>query len=176
MQSNVSPYSESIGSVNYYCNKLRIETVITLFNKAYKVLGKKELSALFSANPDKYYKVALFDRIGFQRRKCIHCGKFFWSLVDRTACPDHEAYGFLGNPPTNKRLDYIDTWKAVESFFESNEHTIVNRYPVVCRWRDDLYYTIASIVDFQRVVENKVFFELPANPLVYLKCAFGLTT
>jgi len=73
-------------------------------------VGKKELSALFSANPDKYYKVALFDKVGFQRHKCIHCGKFFWSLVDRTVCPDHEVYGFLGNPPTSKRLDYIDTW------------------------------------------------------------------
>lgn len=143
-----------------------IETVITLFNKAYKVLGKKELSALFSANPDRYYKVALFDKFGFERHKCGICGKFFWSLVDRTNCPDHEVYGFLGNPPTSKRLDYVDAWKQVEAFFGSNQHTIVSRYPVVCRWRDDLYYTIASVVDFQRVIQNKVFFELPANPLV----------
>jgi len=42
----------------------------------------------------------------------------------------------------------------------------VNRYPVVCRWRDDLYFTIASIVDFQRVMGSKVVFEFPANPLV----------
>ena len=129
-------------------------------------MGKNELSALFSANPDKYYKVALFNEVGFQRHKCNLCGKFFWSLVDRAVCPDHEAYGFLGCPPTSKHLDYIDTWKEVEAFFRSNGHTIINRYPVVCRWRDDLYYTIASIVDFQRVVQNKVFFELPANPLV----------
>jgi len=42
----------------------------------------------------------------------------------------------------------------------------VSRYPVVCRWRDDLYFTIASIVDFQRVMGSKVVFEFPANPLV----------
>jgi len=42
----------------------------------------------------------------------------------------------------------------------------VNRYPVVCRWRDDLYFTIASIVNFQRVMGSKVVFEFPANPLV----------
>ena len=36
----------------------------------------------------------------------------------------------------------------------------------VCRWRDDLYFTIASIVDFQRVMGSKVVFEFPANPLV----------
>ncbi|NWJ22388.1 alanine--tRNA ligase, partial [Marine Group I thaumarchaeote] len=47
-----------------------------------------------------------------------------------------------------------------------NGHTSVNRYPVVCRWRDDLYFTIASIVDFQRVMGSKVVFEFPANPLV----------
>jgi alanyl-tRNA synthetase len=129
-------------------------------------LGKKELATLFSANPDKYYKVALFDKVGFQRKKCILCGRFFWSIVDRTSCPDHEFYGFLGNPPTKKRLDYIDAWKEVEKFFGSNGHSVVRRYPVVCRWRDDLYYTIASIVDFQRVMQNKVFFELPANPLL----------
>lgn len=129
-------------------------------------MGKKELSALFSANPDKYYKVALFDKFGFARQKCSICGKFFWSLVDRANCPDHEVYGFLRDPPTSKRLDYVDMWKEVEAFFGSNRHSVVSRYPVVCRWRDDLYYTIASVVDFQRVVQNKVFFELPANPLV----------
>ena len=47
-----------------------------------------------------------------------------------------------------------------------NNHTSINRYPVVCRWRDDLYFTIASIVDFQRVMGSKVTFEFPANPLV----------
>ena len=36
----------------------------------------------------------------------------------------------------------------------------------MCRWRDDLYFTIASIVDFQRVMGSKVVFEFPANPLV----------
>ncbi|MBI3622531.1 alanine--tRNA ligase, partial [Candidatus Pacearchaeota archaeon] len=45
-------------------------------------------------------------------------------------------------------------------------HKSVSRYPVVCRWRDDLYFTIASIVDFQRVMGSKVVFEFPANPLV----------
>ncbi|HEX6378616.1 MAG TPA: alanine--tRNA ligase-related protein, partial [Nitrososphaeraceae archaeon] len=38
--------------------------------------------------------------------------------------------------------------------------------PVVCRWREDLYYTIASIVDFQRVMNGKIVFEIPRNPLV----------
>jgi alanyl-tRNA synthetase len=129
-------------------------------------LGKNEVSTLFSSDPDKYYRVSLFDRLGFKRNKCISCGKFFWSLVDKNTCPDHEAYNFIGNPPTNKRLDYIGAWKETEKYFQSQGHSITRRYPVVCRWRDDLYYTIASIVDFQRIMNNKVIFELPSNPLV----------
>jgi alanyl-tRNA synthetase len=129
-------------------------------------LGKNEVSTLFSSDPDKYYRVSLFDRLGFKRNKCISCEKFFWSLVDKNTCPDHEAYNFIGNPPTNKRFDYIGAWKETEKYFQSQGHSITRRYPVVCRWRDDLYYTIASIVDFQRIMNNKVIFELPSNPLV----------
>jgi alanyl-tRNA synthetase len=129
-------------------------------------LGKKELAAMFSQNPDRYYRVALFDQLGFSRQKCGTCGKHFWSLVQRQSCPDHENYGFIGRPPTSKRLDYVNAWKETEKYFAKNGHEIVRRYPVVCRWRDDLYFTIASIVDFQRIMNNQVVFELPANPLV----------
>jgi alanyl-tRNA synthetase len=130
-------------------------------------LGKKELAALFASNPDRYYRVSLFDKLGFSRRKCGKCDKFFWTLDQgRQFCPDHENYGFIGSPPTNKRLDYVGAWKETEKYFRENSHSIVRRYPVVCRWREDLYFTIASIVDFQRVVGNQVVFELPANPLL----------
>ena len=129
-------------------------------------MGKKELTAIFSSDPDRYYKVSLFDRLGFRRQRCNTCGKFFWSLNEKQICPDHQYYGFIGEPPTNKRLDYISAWKEIEEYFQSNAHSIIRRYPVVCRWRDDLYFTIASIVDFQRVIGNKVIFELPTNPLV----------
>ena len=54
-------------------------------------MGKKELAALFSSNPDRYYRVSLFDRMGFARRKCGRCEKFFWTLdAGRQFCPDHE--------------------------------------------------------------------------------------
>lgn len=130
-------------------------------------MGKKELAALFSSNPDRYYKVSLFDKEGFIRKKCSMCEKFFWTLDNsRYFCPDHENYSFIGKPPTNKHLDYVKAWKETEKFFRSQNHEIVRRYPVVCRWREDLYFTIASIVNFQRVVGNQVVFELPANPLI----------
>ena len=132
-------------------------------------MDKKEILSKFSADPERYYKVKLFENEGFERKSCATCKRFYWTIDgNRVNCPDHsdDTYSFIGNPPTKKRFDYTQAWKEVESFFVKNGHTSVNRYPVVCRWRDDLYFTIASIVDFQRVMGSKVVFEFPANPLV----------
>jgi alanyl-tRNA synthetase len=132
-------------------------------------MDKEEILAKFSADPVKYYKVKLFEEQGFERKPCAKCGRFFWTIDgNRNYCPEDsdDTYSFIGNPPTKKRFDYSQAWKEVESFFVKNGHTSVNRYPVVCRWRDDLYFTIASVVDFQRVMGSKVVFEFPANPLV----------
>ena len=132
-------------------------------------MDKKEIITKFSANPERYYKIKLFDDESFERKSCATCKRFYWTIDEnRVNCPDHsdDTYSFIGNPPTKKRFDYTQAWKEVESFFVKNGHTSVNRYPVVCRWRDDLYFTIASIVDFQRVIGNKVVVEFPANPLV----------
>ena len=132
-------------------------------------LDKKEILKEFSSDPDRYYKVKLFQEQGFVRKSCSECKRFFWTLDSgRELCPDDadDTYSFIGDPPTTKRFDYTQAWKEVESFFVKNGHTSVSRYPVVCRWRDDLYFTIASIVDFQRIMGSKVVFEFPANPLV----------
>ena len=132
-------------------------------------MNKKEILEKFSADPQRYYNVNLFEDQGFERKSCQVCKRFFWTLdSERSKCPDHseDTYSFIGEPPTSKRFDYTQAWKEVESFFVKNNHTSINRYPVVCRWRDDLYFTIASIVDFQRVMGSKVVFEFPANPLV----------
>ena len=132
-------------------------------------MDKNQILKEFSADPDRYYKVKLFEEQGFIRKGCTKCGRFFWTLdANRTLCPDDgtDTYSFIGEPPTTKRFDYTQAWKQVEEFFVKNNHTSVSRYPVVCRWRDDLYFTIASVVDFQRVMGSKVVFEFPANPLV----------
>ena len=132
-------------------------------------MDKNQILKEFSSDPDKYYNVKLFQEQGFVRKSCSKCGRFFWTLdADRTLCPDDgtDTYSFIGEPPTSKRFDYTQAWKQVEEFFVKNNHTSVSRYPVVCRWRDDLYFTIASIVDFQRIMGSKVVFEFPANPLV----------
>ncbi len=132
-------------------------------------LDKKEILKEFSLDPDRYYNVKLFQEQGFVRKACTKCGRFFWTLDSgRDLCPDDadDTYSFIGEPPTTKRFDYTQAWKQVEEFFVKNNHTSVSRYPVVCRWRDDLYFTIASVVDFQRVMGSKVVFEFPANPLI----------
>jgi len=130
---------------------------------------KDALRAKFSADYKRYYLVDLFRREGYARKRCENCGKYFWTLnSDRTRCDDQPCspYTFIGDPPTSRRFSYVEAWKAVESFFSHNGHAIVKRYPVVSRWRPDLFFTVASIIDFQRVEGGKVVFELPTNPLV----------
>ncbi len=132
-------------------------------------MEKSEILKEFSSDPERYYKVALFEEKNFERKSCAACKRYFWTRdSSRMRCPDHQddAYSFIGSPPTSKRFDYAQAWRQVESFFKDNGHASVSRYPVVCRWRDDLFFTIASVVDFQRVMGSKVVFELPANPLI----------
>lgn len=131
--------------------------------------GKELLRKKFSAEPDKYYRVALFDELGFVRKQCAKCGGYFWTLDEsRVTCPEQpcQQYEFLGAPATNEKVEYVRAWQKVESFFKRNGHQPVARYPVVCRWRPDLYFTIASIVDFQRIELGKVVFDFPFNPLI----------
>jgi len=130
---------------------------------------KYTLRSKFSSDYKKYYEVDLFRREGFIRKKCSECGRYFWTLdSERKVCPEPpcQRYDFLGNPPTSKRFDYAETWNQVEKYFVNNNHTSIKRYPVVCRWRPDLFFTVASIIDFQRVEGGEIIFDLPANPLI----------
>ena len=130
---------------------------------------KELLREKFSADYRKYYLVDLFRRKGFVRKQCENCGKFFWTLDQRRKrCDDQPCspYTFIGSPPTKKKLDYVSSWREIERFFVRNKHSSIKRYPVVSRWRPDLYFTVASIIDFQRIEGGKVVFELPANPLI----------
>lgn len=132
-------------------------------------MTKAALKSKFSSDYKRYYEVELFRQKGFIRKQCVKCGRYFWTLdPDRVVCPEPpcQHYEFLGDPPTNRRFDYIDAWRQVESFFVKNGHTSVKRYPVVCRWRPDLFFTVASIIDFQRIEGGEVVFDMPANPLI----------
>ncbi len=87
---------------------------------------------------------------------------------DRVTCADStcQSYDFINNTITKKKWDYIGMWKEFEKFFKKEGHASIPRYPVVDRWRPDLYFTIASIQDFQRIENGNMAFEYPANPLI----------
>ena len=89
-------------------------------------MNKKEILEKFSADPQRYYNVNLFEDQGFERKSCTTCNRFFWTLdSERVKCPDHsdDTYSFIGAPPTSKRFDYTQSWKEVESFFVKNNQT-----------------------------------------------------
>lgn len=133
------------------------------------MLDKKTLRKQFQKDWEKYYKIDFLIEKGFQRKICSKCGKGFWTLdPSRDHCPDQpcQNYEFLGNPPTSKRFNYIESWQEIEKFFVKHGHTSIKQYPIVCRWRPDLFFTIASIIDFQRVEKGQVVFQMPANPLI----------
>ncbi|MEM3215111.1 MAG: alanine--tRNA ligase [Conexivisphaerales archaeon] len=131
-------------------------------------MNKDELRAEFSEKRSELYSVELFKEMGFIRKRCKLCGRYFWTLDEkREYCPNQPCskYEFIGNP-SGEKLNYTEMWNRIRDFFVKNGHTFVKRYPVVARWRDDLYFTVASIIDFQRVEEGKVIFDFPANPLI----------
>ncbi len=132
------------------------------------VISKDVIRAKFNAEPDRYYKVKLFEEEGFKRKKCESCGKFFWTLTSKKVCPDPPctSYGFIGSSPAGlKKVDYLKALKLIEKFFVKEGHTAYPSYPTVCRWFPGLYFTIASVIDVQRSVAGKTVFELPSNPM-----------
>jgi len=131
------------------------------------MLTKPELRKQFSAEWEKHYKLqSLIDK-GFSRQQCKSCQRFFWSQAHREVCADSSCvgYGFIGNSPSNRKLSYVETWREIEKYFVKNGHTSLQAYPTVARWRDDLYFTIASINDFQPYVVSGEM-PPPANPLI----------
>jgi alanyl-tRNA synthetase len=115
---------------------------------------------------EQEYQLDYFRQNGLVRKTCTKCGAAFWTRdPDREICGDApcETYNFIGNPVFRKHS--VDEMReAYLSFFERNGHTRIDRYPVVARWRDDIYLTIASIADFQPFVTAGLV-PPPANPL-----------
>jgi alanyl-tRNA synthetase len=117
---------------------------------------------------DEEYQLEFFKSNGFERRICANCGIPFWTLdPEQKMCNDTPCveYGFIGEPIMKERYDLTTMRNKFLKFFERNGHKILKRYPVIARWRDDIYFTIASIADFQpHVTSGEV--PPPANPLV----------
>jgi alanyl-tRNA synthetase len=113
------------------------------------------------------YRLDFFVDEGFQRKKCEKCGKFFWTRDGaRKSCgdPPCDPYTFIGSPIFKREHSLNEMREHYLSFFQERGHTRVKRYPVVARWRDDIYLTIASIADFQPFVTSGQV-PPPANPL-----------
>ena len=121
--------------------------------------------------PKDEYHVHFFDEYGYVRKLCPACKEYFWTQnPDQKTCgelapTEPSPYTFINNPLTRKRYSIREMREAFLSFFEKQGHERIKPYPVVARWRDDLYLTHASIIDFQPYVTNGIS-PPPANPLV----------
>ncbi len=116
---------------------------------------------------EEYLDIDYLKERGFVRKKCSKCGKYFWTLdEERDVCGDPPcgSYEFINNPIFKRKFNLDEMREKYLSFFESRGHKRIDRYPVVARWRDDIYLTIASIADFQPFVTSGVV-PPPANPL-----------
>ncbi len=102
---------------------------------------------------------------GYVRKRCPICGEYFWTLdPNRETCGESpcEPYSFIGRRISDKSLNEVR--EDFLRFMESKGHTRIGRYPVIARWRNDLFLTSASIVDFQPFITAGLV-PPPANPL-----------
>lgn len=105
--------------------------------------------------------------LGFKKHVCSKCGQTFWSIKERSTCGDApcDEYEFIGNPVTDKQYDLMGIQKQFKEFFKNNNHTPIDRYPVLAkRWRNDVFLVGATIYDFQPWVTSGMV-RPPANPL-----------
>ena len=126
--------------------------------------------------------LAVFHSEGYVRKQCRITDLWFWSTdATRDTCGDtsEDEYTFIGKPLIQ---GFAMRGKALKdamreaflTFFEQVEHTRIEPYPVLARWRDDIHLTIASIADFQpHVTSGDV--EPPANPLTISQPCIRLT-
>ncbi|HKW43912.1 MAG TPA: alanine--tRNA ligase, partial [Thermoplasmata archaeon] len=116
--------------------------------------------------PESEYEVELFRKQGFIRQTCKMCGHAFWSIGLHETCGEApcQEYDFIGKSPFRKKLTYRAMREDFLSFLEQNGHTRIKRYPIVARWRDDVFFVQASVYPFQPwVISGEA--SPPANPL-----------
>ncbi len=118
------------------------------------------------ADPSEY-SLEFFKEMGFKRKMGKRCKEAFWTLNDEFEEPQDAPcveYWF-DKIPAKREMTVAEAREAFIGFFERHGHTRVTPRPVVARWREDLYLTIASIVVFQPHVTSGLV-PPPANPLV----------
>ena len=126
--------------------------------------------------------LAVFHNNGYVRKQCRVTSLWFWTCDEaRETCGDtpEDEYTFIGAPLIE---GFEQRGKALKDamreaflgFFEDREHTRIDPYPVLARWRDDIHLTIASIADFQPHVTSGAV-QPPANPLAVSQPCIRLT-
>lgn len=118
---------------------------------------KKRLKPEFSRNYGEYYPVKSLEELGYSRSVCSKCGQGFWSIEPREYCDEpacRGGYDFIGQRIAKKKLGYREAWDEYVKVFKQWDYMPINRYPVVCRWYDELYFVNAGINDFQPYVVN----------------------
>ena len=130
--------------------------------------------------PAEAYDLPFFKQEGFVRKHCPKCGEWFWTQnQNQETCGESSSdecgfYTFINDPATKRSFTLPEMREAFLSFFEKNGHTRIKPYPVVARWRKDIYLTHASIIDFQPYVTEGIA-PPPANPLVISQPSIRLT-
>ena len=126
--------------------------------------------------------LAVFHENGYVRKQCRVSELWFWTCDEtRTTCGDtaEDEYTFIGAPLiegfSQRGKELKDAMReAFLQFFEAVDHTRIDPYPVLARWRDDIHLTIASIADFQPHVTSGAVLP-PANPLAVSQPCIRLT-
>ena len=123
------------------------------------------------------YRLKFFEEEGFERRKCKVSGEYFWTLnPEFDTCQDAPCVEYwFDKIKSIGPLSVGEARRKFISFFERHGHTPLKPRPVVARWREDLYLTIASIVVFQPHVTSGLV-PPPANPLVISQPSIRLGT
>ena len=125
----------------------------------------------------RIYLLNFFRDEGFIRKTCKKCNRKFWTLnEDQEYCGDSSCieYQFIGKGLDSPLKTTCDVRNSFINFFAKRGHEVVKRYPVVARWREDVYLVGASIYDFQPWVTEGIT-PPPANPLVISQPCIRLT-
>ena len=106
--------------------------------------------------------IPYWEEAEFQRKICRITKQIFWTRdPNRDTCGDsiEDPYTFIGSPIINgfdergkKLKDKMR--KTFLDFFSTRDHSEINPFPVIARWRDDIHLTIASIAVFQPHITN----------------------
>jgi alanyl-tRNA synthetase len=134
--------------------------------KPEKLIKQQIIEDAYS-KPEKYFPIKKLEEYGFKRYECSKSKVMFWSTTKRELCGDVSVigtYDFIGNSPSKKKMSFVEVWENWEQFISKRGYKIVERFPCVARWRDDLDFNIASIIGFQPYVTKGLV--APPNNLV----------